>query len=268
MTTRAASQTFTTFLALVMTEVKIRHADKAAFDPEYNGPSIMGGAALPVAAGLLAAGQSEDSEAGPALALAKGIDLDRLVGAWQKAVSREPHIAPETHLQNIMHDKSFVNYDDWSTHARKQDGGKNGETYFNGLKPMLMDISKHAKVGKDKRLMMGLTKYAKTRFADRKAQGFQKGEATVDSLLPVAGIGMAAAGLAAPHIKDSGMASAPRSETLGDITMGMRGLERRLEGSPMGLMFPEGLTNYLEVSNRRYEDPNAKTRLGALLDFL
>lgn len=45
-------------------EVKIRHADLAAFDPEYNGPNILGGAALPVAAGLLAAGQSDDADAG------------------------------------------------------------------------------------------------------------------------------------------------------------------------------------------------------------
>lgn len=249
-------------------DVKIR-STMAAFDPEYNGSNILGGATGTAgAAGLLAAGQSEDSEAGPALALAKGIDLDRLVGTWQKRVSREPDIAPETHLQNIMHDKGFVNYNDFAKHARKQDGGKNGDTYFNGLKPMLMDISKHSKVGKDKRLMMGLTKYAKTRFSDRKAAGKQAGQADPYSLLPVAGIGAAAASLAAPHIKDSGMISAPRSDGLAEFTQGARNLQQDLEGSPMGLMFPEGLVNYLETTNRRTEDPNAKTRLGALMDFL
>ena len=36
----------------------------AAFDPEYTGPNIMGGISLPVAGGLLAAGQSEDADAG------------------------------------------------------------------------------------------------------------------------------------------------------------------------------------------------------------
>ena len=36
----------------------------AAFDPEYTGSNIMGGLALPVTAGLLAAGQSEDADAG------------------------------------------------------------------------------------------------------------------------------------------------------------------------------------------------------------
>ena len=46
-------------------DVQIRRADKAAFDPEYNGPNIMGGAAGTAGlAGLLAAGQSEESEAG------------------------------------------------------------------------------------------------------------------------------------------------------------------------------------------------------------
>ena len=42
----------------------IRSYFSAAFDPDYTGPNILGGAALPVAAGLLAAGQSEDADAG------------------------------------------------------------------------------------------------------------------------------------------------------------------------------------------------------------
>jgi hypothetical protein len=257
-------------------EVAAINKEHGIFDLERREPSselenilskygAVGGAGT---AGMLAAGQSEDADAGPVLAMAKGIDLDRLVSAWQKKVSREPDISPETHLQNIMHDKNFVNYNDWASYARKKDGGKNGETYFDGLKPMLMDISKHAKVGKDKRLMMGLTKYAKTRFADRKAQGFQKGSADPMSLLPVAGVGAAAASLTAPHVKDSGMISAPRSDGLAEFTQGARNLQRDLEGSPMSLLFPDGVVNYLETANRRTEDPNAKTRLGALLDFL
>ena len=36
----------------------------AAFDPQYTGPNIMGGLALPATAGLLATGQSEDADAG------------------------------------------------------------------------------------------------------------------------------------------------------------------------------------------------------------
>ena len=74
--------------------------------------------------------------------------------------------------------------------------------------------------------------------------------------------------LAAPMIKNSGMISSPRSENLFNLTMGARDVERRLEGSPASLLFPSGVVDYLETVNRRTEDPNAKTRLGALLDFL
>ena len=85
----------------------------------------------------------------------------------------------------------------------------------------------------------------------------------------LAGTAAGTAGLlAAPMVKDSGMISAPRSEGLMSFTMGARDLERRLGGSPASLLFPEGLINYLETTNRRTEDPNAKTRAMALLDFL
>jgi hypothetical protein len=233
--------------------------------------SIMGPAVVGAAAGG-AALAPEDAEAGVSFGLAKNVDLDRLVSAWQKAVSRNPEIDPSTHLQNIIHNKMFTNYNEFGEFARKADGGKNGDTYFDGLKPMLIDISKHPKVAKDSRLRKGLVQYADTRFAQRKKQGHrpdgQRGSADPYSLLPVAGIGGAAAALAAPHIADSGMASPVRSETLGDITMGLRDLERNLEGSPMSLLFPEGLTNYLETVNRETEDPNMLTRAMALLDVM
>lgn len=86
------------------------------------------------------------------------------------------------------------------------------------------------------------------------------------AILPVAGIGGSTAALANPEIKASGMASAPRSETLGNITMGLRDIERRVQGSPAQMIFPEGLTQYLETVNRRTEDPNARTRMFAALD--
>ena len=230
------------------------------------GPSVVAGAAGGAALA------PEDAEAGPVFGLAKNVDLDRLVSAWQKAVSREPDINPSTHLQNIIHNKEFTNYNDWTTYARKVDGGKNGETYFSELKPFLIDVSRHPKVAKDNRLRKGLVEYADTRFAQRIKQGHrpdgQRGSVDPYSLLPVAGIGAAAASLAAPHIADSGIASPVRSETLGDVTMGLRNLERNLEGSPMSLLFPEGLTNYLETVNRETEDPTAMTRGMALLDVM
>ena len=70
-------------------DVNIRHAD-AAFDPQYTGPNIMGGAALPVAAGLLASGQSDDADAGPITAAAKAL-LDR--GFTESAVKSATDMA-------------------------------------------------------------------------------------------------------------------------------------------------------------------------------
>lgn len=132
--------------------------------------SIMGPAVVGTAAGG-AALAPEDAEAGVAFGLAKNVDMDRLVSAWQKAVSRQPEIDPSTHLQNIIHNKAFTNYDEFGQFARKEDGGKNGDTYFNQLKPFLIDISKHPKVAKDNRLRKGLVQYADTRFAQRKKAG-------------------------------------------------------------------------------------------------
>ena len=74
--------------------------------------------------------------------------------------------------------------------------------------------------------------------------------------------------IAAGDRDNTAMAASPRSDTLQDITMGLRDVERRLEGSPASLLFPEGVVNYLETVNRPYEDPTALTRAMALLDFL
>ena len=72
---------------------------------------------------------------------------------------------------------------------------------------------------------------------------------------------------AAQAVKERGDIRAPNSSLLHDFTMGARDLERRLEGSPASLLFPEGLVEYLEQANRA-ERPNAATRSWALLDFL
>jgi len=74
--------------------------------------------------------------------------------------------------------------------------------------------------------------------------------------------------IAAGDRDDTAMAASPRSDTLQDITMGLRGVERRLKGSPASLLFPEGVVNYLETVNRPYEDPTVLTRVMGLLDFL
>jgi hypothetical protein len=83
----------------------------------------------------------------------------------------------------------------------------------------------------------------------------------------LAGTAAATAGaLAAPMVKDSGMISSPRAGWLWDTTMALRDVERRLEGHPAGWLFPGGLVDYLETTNRREEKPNAETAAWALLD--
>lgn len=67
---------------------------------------------------------------------------------------------------------------------------------------------------------------------------------------------------------DQAQIAAPRSDTLQQITMGARGIQRNLEGSPGALLFPDGLVNYLEAVNRPNEDPTWATRAWGLLDFL
>ena len=154
--------------------------------------SIMGPAVVGTAAGG-AALAPEDAEAGVSFGLAKNVDMDRLVSAWRKAVSREPNINPSTHLQNIIHNKMFTNYDEFGRYARQQDGGKNGDTYFNALKPFLIDISRHPSVAKDNRLRRGLVEYADSRFVQRKQAGKQPGVRAVGA--PTADSGLLSAQL-------------------------------------------------------------------------
>jgi hypothetical protein len=114
---------------------------------------------------------------------------------------------------------------------------------------------------------MRLNDVAQKNISEQNARGLLE-DGFADPRLLAGTAGTTAAILAAPMVKDSGMISAPRSETLFDLTMGARDLERRLEGSPASLLFPSGLVDYLETVNRREEDPNAMTRGMALLDVL
>jgi hypothetical protein len=72
---------------------------------------------------------------------------------------------------------------------------------------------------------------------------------------------------AAQAVKEQGDIRAPNSSLLHDVTMGARDVQRRLEGHPASLLYPEGLVNYLEQANRE-ERPNWATRAWSLLDFL
>ncbi len=66
--------------------------------------------------------------------------------------------------------------------------------------------------------------------------------------------------------QDTAVAYAPKSETVADITSGLRDVERSVAGSPASLMFPEGLVNYAEMINRS-ESPTLLDTLFASLDL-
>jgi hypothetical protein len=79
-----------------------------------------------------------------------------------------------------------------------------------------------------------------------------------------AGVG---SGLLAAQAGDRDMVRAPKHPRLAEATMAARGLERRLEGSPASLLYPEGTVNWLE--RLAYGDrPTWMERGGILLDWL
>ena len=376
----------------------------AAFDPEYTGPNIMGGISLPVAGGLLAAGQSEDADAGfitrggktlleawhgsphkfdrfsmdqigtgegaqaygHGLYFADEIDVakgyqprDRANEEWMYEQYKAAEEAGDQYMMDaweraMMHDSPIElrasaadpDYDEYSqaafaevADALEANPGTGSlsrveidvtpESLLDWDKPLSADTPQQMKDAINTLVKNNpdlkndlyqayrenqpgsiyyslLSDYAKTgdivknqQFAtqqlndagikgikyldgDSRAAGngtsnyvifddsliniTERGNATVPMLATTAGL--SGAGLLASQIKDSGMISAPRSETLFDLTMGARDLERRLEGSPASLLFPSGLIEYLETVNRREEDPNAMTRGMALLDVL
>ena len=201
-------------------------------------------------AGAVGAGgalASEDAEAMPSLILRKGLDYAMAGRQIKNKINKEGGGDGKA-VERFIHEQT--NYDGGFTQgARKWDKGRNGDTYVQGVKQMAYDLLQNTDDPQVKKAVMGWL-----------APRLQR------AAVPVAGVGMSNAALASPEVKDSGMASAPRSETLGSITMGLRDLERRVEGSPAEVIFPTGLTEYLETVNRRTEDPNARTRMFAALD--
>ena len=375
----------------VFSENNIR-SPNAAFDPQYTGPNIMGGAALPVAAGLLAAGQSDDADAGfitkggktlleawhgsphkfdkfsmDAIGTGEGVqqyghglyfadDIDTAKGfqprdpdheqwmyeqykasedsgdqymmdAWERAMMHESPIELRASAADPDYDEysqaafaevadaltanpgagslskveidvtpeSLLDYDkplgEQSDLVQSFFAGREGigpdtsgralsESLLGGREPglSLKELNKIASEEMNEAGINGLQYQDWVNqasgsdlrnyviFDDSLINIAERGNADPRLLAGIAGT--TAAGLAAPMIKDSGMISAPRSETLFDLTMGARDIERRLEGSPASLLFPSGLVEYLETVNRREEDPNAMTRGMALLDVL
>ena len=105
--------------------------------------------------------------------------------------------------------------------------------------------------------------YMKNGFADPRLLAGLAGTAGGASLATAAANKLAAA----QAVKEQGDIRAPNSSLLHDVTMGARDVQRRLEGHPASLLYPEGLVDYLEQANRE-ERPNWATRAWSLLDFL
>lgn len=206
---------------------------------------------LGVAAAVGASGAmaSEDAEAMPSLILKKGLDFATASRQIKNKINKEGG-ADGKAVERFIHENT--NYDAGFTEgARRWDKGRNGDTYTYGIKKMAYQLLQNTDDPKVKRAVMGWLTPRLQRAA-----------------VPVAGVGMSRAALANTHIKDSGHIQAPRSEGLFNVTMGLRDLGRRLEGSPAELVNPENLAQYLETVNRRTEDPNATTRMFAALDVM
>ena len=223
--------------------------------------------AAPLIAGssLLA---SEEAEGAPLkMIVQSGGDA---AGMLYKALMRAQAAgqAPGSAMKQIMHNDEMTTYNKMVKEALKRDGMKAGPYYKSQIKEMIGGIAKDPRFNKSKYAQQALREWALPRLSRGQEFRDQRGEVVLDALLPVAGVGLATAGLMAPQIKDSGMISSPRSETLADVTMGMRDIERRLEGSPASMLFPTFLTDYLETVNRREEDPTVATRAKALLDVV
>ena len=206
---------------------------------------------LGVAAAVGASGAmaSEDAEAMPSLLLKKGLDFATAGRQIKNKINREGG-ADGKAVERFIHEQT--NYDGGFTEgARRWDKGRSGDVYVHGIKKMAYDLLQNTDDPQVRKAIMGWLTPRLQRAA-----------------IPVAGVGMSNAALANTHVRDSGIASAPRSETLGNITMGLRDIERMVAGSPAEILFPEALTEYLETVNRSTEDPNAQTRMFAALDVL
>jgi hypothetical protein len=264
----------------------IIRSPNAAFDPEYTGSNIMGGLALPAAAGLLAAGQSEESDASLAGLAKRGLELAKRPYGFElidkTRIGERGEIAGRMDLDSYVDgDPMTVSMVELYDNAGDRRGTGIGSLFYDAVEEATGGVIEPSRAFTEDgaRFWAKRDPYAMQELLDadlldsdsalnvQNAIGaYQKGNADPRLLAGIAGT--TAAGLAAPMIKDSGMISSPRSETLFDLTMGARDVERRLEGSPASLLFPSGLVEYLETVNRREEDPNAMTRGMALLDVL
>ena len=263
--TSAAGEPYTHDQSIVASNIRkdgYEVADDEWYEGIFNYLNDKAPVATAAAVGTAGTVASDDADAAVALNFAKNVDIDSFVSQWRKRVSREPHISPQTHLQNITHDPSWMNYDEFGAFARKQDGGKNGPTYLGAMKDHLIALSRHPDVAKDNRLRKGLTEYANTRFAQR--QNRQRGMADPGLLGATAAGSAAAAGFAPwPEYKDPnaplpvpsfGEAMGNALDVLAMPMTGLQGIGRGLYGLATGEDLVTAGANAAHIMGSEYKD--------------
>ena len=146
--------------------------------------------AAPVIAGgsLLA---SEEAEATPFRILTAGEDI---AGALFKRLMRaqQDGLTPSAALKQAMHDDTFSTYNKMVKEAYKRDGGPAGAFYKAQIKDLIGPIAKDPRFNKSKYAQDALRDWTLTRL--RRGPDYrERGSVDPMSLLPIAGVGGAAA---------------------------------------------------------------------------
>ena len=129
-----------------------------------NSASLLNPRAAGIAAGALAAGAADDAEALNLKILSKSGDW---IGEFANYMNRQQQLGvkPESAMKKFMHDNQHSTYNDWVREARTKDGGRGGEVYKQGLKDMLVPMSKDERVYKSKYMQQALRDWGLSRLA-------------------------------------------------------------------------------------------------------
>lgn len=153
------------------------------------------GATALAGASLLAA--PEEAEATPFRIITAGGDA---AGALFKRLMRaqQDGLTPSSAMKQAMHDKTFSTYNDMIREATKRDGGPAGAFYKAQIKDLIGPIAKDPRFNKSKYAQEALRDWTLQRLKrgpDYKPGGppNQRGSVDPTMLLPIAGIGGAAA---------------------------------------------------------------------------
>ena len=145
--------------------------------------SLINPRAAGLAAGALAAGASDDAEALNLRILSKSGDW---IGEFANYMNRQQALGvkPESAIKQFMHDDGRSTYNAWVKEALAKDGQRGGEVYRQGLKDMLIPLSKDERVFKSKYMQQALRDWGLSRIA--------RGAGTVATGMGVGNAAMAA----------------------------------------------------------------------------